>query len=91
MTGGFFDPPPEQLAEKIEFTINNLERYNPREYVINNTGKTNSIKKLKVALEKLCFRDGQDYIFDSIDWDGRNQSLIWGRKALEILNKYSNR
>jgi len=87
-TGEFFKPTPKELAETIERMLSNLYRYNPREYILNNTGKPIALKKLKNALEALCVRDRIDSQFENIDWDGRNQSLIWGERVFETLRRY---
>ena len=52
--------------------------------------ETQEIKRevLKKALEQLCNRDGVEYRFDNIDWDGRNQSLMWGGRVFEVLKEY---
>jgi len=81
-TGLLFKPTPEGLAKAIEELNNKLGSINPREYVLKNTGKKISLGKLKDALKKLTERDNQEFIFEDIDWDGRNDSLIWGRKKL---------
>ena len=87
-TGGFFKPTPEDLANKIEEVLENYSIYAPREYIEKNTGKIISLRKLKDAFKELCKKDNQVYNFENIDWDGRNQSLIWGKKVLEALRGY---
>lgn len=84
----FFEPTPQDLAKAIESVQKNIQDYDPREYVLNNTGKKKSLIKLKRALKQLCIQDNLDYIFEDIDWDGRNQSLIWGKKVFEELSRY---
>jgi len=87
-TGELFEPTPEGLAEAIERVLSNLERCDPRRYILNNTGKPRALRKLKDALETLCNKDRTDSRFENIDWDGRNQSLVWGEKVFEILRGY---
>jgi len=87
-TGELFEPNPEGLTEVIEKVLSSSERYNPREYILNNTGKLIALRKLKNALETLCTRDRIDSPFEDIDWDGRNQSLLWGERVFEILRRY---
>jgi len=89
-TGEFFEPTPAGLADRIEYVLSNLDKYNPRAYIERTTGKPKSIAKLKNALKMLCERDGTRYIFDGIDWDGRNSSLIWGNKVFECLSAYGS-
>jgi len=84
-TGLLFDPTPEGLAESVEYVLSNRNQFNPREYVLKNTGINQSHKKLKKALRSLCEKDGAEFIFDNIYWDGRNQSILWGRTALKKI------
>ena len=88
-TGDFFDPTPEGLARKIEEVIGNKHRYDPRSYIERTTGKRIALGKLRGALEELCRRDGQYLSFEGIDWDGRNQSMVWGKKVFEVLGRYN--
>jgi len=87
-TGEMFEPTPEGLAKAIEKVLLNFGNYKPREYILNNTGKPIALRKLKNALEALCKRDGIEYSFENISWDGRNQSLVWGEKVFETLRRY---
>ena len=87
-TGAEFEPTPEGLAKTIEEVLNNLERYNPRGYIERTTGKPIALAKLRGALEKVCERDCVQNRFLDIDWDGRNQSLIWGENVFKELKKY---
>lgn len=87
-TGELFEPSPQGLARTIEDVLNNLERYRTRDYIERTTGKSIALKKLRKALEELCKRDSIEYVFDDIDWDGRNQSLIWGEDVFETLRRY---
>ena len=88
-TGAFFEPTPEGLANAIEDVLKNIQRYQPRNYVLENTGKKRSLDKLKKSLKTLCQIDGITDRFQDINWDGRNQSLIWGKRVFEELKKYS--
>ena len=88
-TGILFDPTPEGLAKAIEEILSNLKKYSPREYILQNTGKKKSLEKLKGALKQLCLRDKEPFCFEDIDWDGRNQSLIWGKHVFEELGRYA--
>ncbi|MBU3906668.1 MAG: glycosyltransferase [Nanoarchaeota archaeon] len=81
-TGILFEPTPEGLAKAIEELNNKLGSMKPREYILKNTGKKISSGKLREALRKLTKRDNQEFNFEDIEWDGRNESLIWGRKKL---------
>lgn len=88
-TGALFEPTPEGLARTIEDILTHIDRYNPRGYIERTTGKPIALEKLKEALEDLCKRDSMGYRFDDIDWDGRNQSLTWGKKVFEVLRWYN--
>lgn len=88
LTGEFFEPTPEGLAKTIEKVLKNISNYHPRQYIIKNTGRKNSLIKLKNALREICLRDNIEYRFNDIDWDGRNQSLIWGKQVFKELIKY---
>lgn len=92
-TGSLFNPNVSDLVKEIKRVISHIDDYNPRDYILQNTGKMNSLAKLKQALHKICLRSGAPYRYDFIDWDGRNESLIWGIPASELLSslveKYS--
>jgi len=85
VTGELFEPTPEALAQKIETVLAHIDRYEPRAYVAQHTGKRTALGKLKDALKEACAREGRPYIFDDIDWDGRNESLRWGAKAIDEI------
>jgi len=82
LTGMLFKPTPEGLAEAVEELTDRLTLMKPREYILSNTGIKISLNKLKGALEQLCERDHQEFHFENIYWDGRNDNLDWGRKRL---------
>lgn len=84
-TGLVFDPTPEGLADGIRYVMEHRGDFSPRGYVLCSTGKRNSLLKLKGALKLACLRDGAEYVFDSIDYDGRNQSLAWGNRAVDLI------
>lgn len=86
-TGLLFDPTPGGLAEAVEYVLSHRNQFNPREYVLKNTGINRSLKKLKKALRSLCKKDAAEFIFDNIYWDGRNQSILWGETALKKIIK----
>jgi len=81
-TGMLFEPTPEGLANAIEKLYSKLSFMSPREYVLKNTGIQISLNKLKNALRELSEKEGQEFNFGDVYWDGRNQSLVWGRKNL---------
>lgn len=87
-TGLEFEPTPEGLAQTIEDVLTHLERYDPRDYILKTTGKAIALKKLKVALEQICEREGVPYNFADVEWDSRNQSLIWGENVFRELERY---
>jgi glycosyltransferase involved in cell wall biosynthesis len=89
-TGALFEPTPEGLARTIEDVITHIHRYCPRAYIERTTGKPIALNKLRNALLELCKRDGREYVFNSIDWDGRNQSLTWGKNVFNELRRYKS-
>lgn len=84
-TGLLFNPTPKGLAEAVEYVLNNRRCFSPRSYILSNTGVKNSLNKLKRSLNTLCERDKVEFDFHDIYWDGRNQSLIWGDNAEQML------
>ncbi len=80
-TGVIYDPTPEGLARAIKIVEEQIDEFSPREYVLRNTGNKNSLNKLKQALRTLAKRDDSEDIYSEIEYDGRNQSLIWDEKA----------
>ncbi len=91
-TGMLFEPTSEGLARAIKELNSKIGSMNPREYILKNTGKKVSLGKLRDALRKLSERDNQEFHFGDIGWDGRNESLLWGRENLfpeieKFLNK----
>lgn len=87
-TGLEFEPTPKGLANAIENVLTNIKSYNPRRYIERVTGKIISLNKLKIALETICERDKVQFKYENIDWDGRNQSLIWGNNVFKELRRY---
>ena len=84
-TGMFYEPSPEGLADAIRKVEENYSSFSPRNYVLQNTGNKNSLKKLKKALELLSKKEESKNIYKDIYWDGRNQSLIWGKNAISYI------
>lgn len=84
-TGVFFRPTPQGLADAILYVEENYETFSPRAYILEHTGKKIALDQLRRALRTLAVRDGSTKTFDQIDWDGRNQSLLWGAEALQAL------
>jgi|GEM_PF-1087441 len=85
LTGLLYEPTVSGLSKAIEITLEKIDDFRPREYVLRSTGKANSLPKLKSALNDLAARRGQKMVFDAIDWDGRNASLAWGEEAVDLL------
>jgi len=85
-TGGLFQPTPRELAEALENSLNNLGRFSPRDYLIQQSGLKKSVNKLQHAVAELCRREGFAPYPHDITWDGRNQSLHWGEKAFQLLD-----
>jgi len=90
-TGVFYEPTPEGLARGIEEIEKNYSSFSPREYVLKNTGMKNSMKQVKNTLKQLSLSEGGEDIYSEIEWDGRNQSLIWEAKALKIIEDLINK
>ena len=86
-TGVLFEPTPEGLAKAIEYVESNYSQFFPRDYLLSNTGVHNSLKKLKDVLNKLVEKEESKQNFDDIYWDGRNQGMLWGKKAIEEIKK----
>ena len=85
LTGVLYEPTPRGLAEAIQYSLSHLEQFAPRNYVLENTGKYNSLEKLRNALKTLCVGDNSPYHFEDIEWDGRNQSMLWEDRAIEEI------
>lgn len=88
LTGVIYEPTPKGLAGAIQSTLNQISSFFPRGYILANTGKANSIRKLEETLNYLAERDGQAHYFVNLEFDGRNQSLSWGKKAISLLERY---
>lgn len=86
-TGLLFDPNPAALAETITRALGTLDQFSPREYLLQHTGRTNCLAKLKHAFRDLCAKTGEPYRFDDIDWDGRNDRMLWGEAAFQSLRE----
>lgn len=85
-TGALFPPTAEGLAEAIERTLSACGQFHPREYLLRETGRRRSLARLQHALRESARRTNGVDQFEAIDWDGRNESLAWGREAVgEIL------
>jgi len=85
LTGSFFNPTADALADAITSALATREQFQPRKYLLENSGHGNSLPKLKNALRELCRRNEQAYDFDNIDWDGRNDNLLWGLPAIDCI------
>jgi hypothetical protein len=85
-TGGFFNPDAEDIRDVMEKVLKAYDNYHPRSYILKHTGKKKSLELLKTALWDLAIRDGTPFIYDNIDWDGRNQSQEWGSKVYSLLD-----
>jgi len=81
-TGLLFEPTPSGLIKAIQFVEDNYEQFSPRNYVLENTGIKTSLDKLINKLNVLSKEEGA---FDDITWDGRNQSLDWGKEMMNML------
>lgn len=86
-TGILYAPNPDSLAEAIRESLSRLDSFNPRKYMLENTGKSNSLPKLKSSLNYLCRKSGHVFQFNDIDWDGRNESMAWGEDAIALIEE----
>jgi glycosyltransferase involved in cell wall biosynthesis len=86
MTGKLFKPNVDSLIVAINSSLKNIDQFSPRDYILKNTGKKNSLPKLKNALADICSREKTLFRYENIDWDGRNESLLWGHSAIDLLN-----
>lgn len=86
-TGVFYTPTVDDLVESINGTLDRIEEFRPREYVLNVTGKANTLPKLRRALNELASKRGQVAGFDAVSWDGRNASLAWGEEAVDLIEE----
>ncbi len=89
-TGMFYRPSVDGLVGAIEATIARMDEYRPRGYILSTTGKSNTLPKLRSALNELAERRGQEVGFGTIDWDGRNASLAWGGEAVDLIEENLN-
>lgn len=86
-TGLLVDPSPLAIASAIRSILNAEFAFEPREYVVEHTGKSRSLFALKRALREVCLAKNLLYHFDDIDWDGRNESMTWGDSAIDVLRR----
>jgi len=84
-TGLAVTPTPESVADGIRSILSRRSEFQPRQYVLEHTGRTRSVALLKNGLREFCQKNDLVYHFDAIDWDGRNESLAWGNEAIELL------
>jgi glycosyltransferase involved in cell wall biosynthesis len=84
-TGGVFAPTPTALADAIETALARRREFCPRGYLLRTTGKARSLQRLRQALGTAAGRSGDPDRFGTIEWDGRNQSMVWGRHAVAML------
>ena len=84
-TGIMYRPTPADLALAIEQALHHGESFTPREHLASTTGKRLALNALKVAVHTISIRDGFPYMYDDIDWDGRNESLFWGDEGVQLL------
>lgn len=89
-TGALFDPTAESLSEKIIAVLEQSSSYNPRFELLKVSGNRIATKALSDALHSLCQRDHQPFLFKTICYDGRNESLAWGENALKLLSETHN-
>lgn len=88
-TGMLFEPNASALACAIEELLATRIKFSPRDYVLEKTGKERSLKKMRDALQAALFKEGGEGDFIDIDWDGRNESQLWGDDAYNLLVKLS--
>lgn len=91
MTGRLFSPNVGSLVEAIDGSLARSDQFEPRKYVLAQTGKRNSLPKLRSALMELCTRDKSTFRYGDLEWDGRNESLLWGKDAISEINNLVDR
>lgn len=91
MTGQLYRPDADSLATAIRASLAQPGRFRPRSYILANTGKRNSLPKLKRALATVCDREDAVFRYGDITWDGRNESLLWGKDAVEQIRELIGR
>lgn len=87
LTGAIYTPTVEGLMGAIRESLMRLSDFEPRKYVLNTTGKSNTLPKLRRALNDLATSQSQSVCFDTISWDGRNASLAWGEEAVDLIEE----
>ena len=87
-TGGLFEPNPQSVADTITRALAQRDTYHPRDYVLQHTGRVNSLAKIRGALRRLePTAEGDGPPYEDIDWDGRNENLWWGQSAVRHLRE----
>lgn len=86
-TGDLFKPTARALAKVIPRTLANRECFSPRDYLLENSGRSVALPRLQSALSQHCARLGMDDSFADIDWDGRNSNFLWGEMAWQRLRE----
>jgi glycosyltransferase involved in cell wall biosynthesis len=84
-TGDLFEPNPDALARAIVDALDHRERFAPRRYVLDHSGRALSIAMLRAALKEACSRTGEPYRFEDVEWDGRSERFVSGEAALSSL------
>lgn len=86
-TGRLFEPTAAALTAAIPAMLDDLDTFSPRDYILARSGRTHTLRKLREALGALAAHGVPSTHYDSVDWDGRNQNLLWGNLALERLGE----
>ena len=86
-TGALFAPTARGLADAISRIREHEGSMSPRAYILAHSGCARAVAELRAALQSVSRTTFEASRFEHITWDGRNQSLLWGVKALNALNK----
>jgi len=86
-TGALFEPNVRDLQNAITTTLERRADFAPREYLLEHSGRVNSLRKLREALRAVCSKTGDAFRFEDIEWDGRNEGFTWGEVAFSSLRE----
>lgn len=76
---------PHYLAKSVGAMKNNLDRILYRPFM-----RRLPLDEFSEFERRVREEEGIQYTFNNIDWDGRNQSLIWGENVFNELRRYKS-
>jgi hypothetical protein len=86
-TAAIYQPDPHSLAKAIKKTLQNLKSFDPRTYILQNTGIKNSLEKLTIALNCCAVEEEMLPRFNDIYFNGRNEDFVWAAKSIAYLKE----